>query len=142
MGAWMKLGTKIARSKRSVRGQTVLDEGGLEFALLAMSKDGGCGSSLERGLLVVVYMSIIVTSEHDWELETRGMAGGPQFTSTMPQIGVVKALLPLMCGRVGADVGGANNWKHFRSSWICCKVDANHALSGYTTPCWHRSRAH
>ena len=81
-----------------------------------MPEDGGRGLSLERGLLVVVYMSIIVASEHDWELETRGMAGGPQFVLTVPRTGIVKALLLLTCGRVGADVGGANNWKRFRSS--------------------------
>ena len=142
MGARMKLGTKVARLKRSIGGRIAPDEGGLKFALLAMPKDGGCGSSLERGLLVVVYMLIIVASEHDWELETRGIAGGPQFASTVPWIGVVEALLPLTCRRVGANINSANDWKRFRSSWICCKVDANHASSGCATPCWHRSRAY
>ena len=107
-----------------------------------MPEDGGCGSSLERGLLAVVHMSTIVALEHDWELETRGIAGGPQFALTMLRMGVVKALLLLTCGCVGVDVGGANNWKHFRSSWICCKVDADYVLSGCATLCWHRSRAY
>ena len=64
----------------------------------------------------MVHMSTIVALEHDWELETRGMAGGPQFASTVPRTGVVEALLSLTCGRAGADIGGANNWKRFRSS--------------------------
>ena len=118
------------------------DEGGLEFVPLVMPEDGGRGSSLERGLSAVVHMSIIVALEHDWELETRGMAGGPHFASIVPWIGVVEVLVPLMCGRVGGDVGGVNDWKRFRSSWICCKVDGDHASSGCATPCWHRSRAH
>ena len=65
MGARMKLDTKVARLKRSVGGQTVLDEGGLEFALLAMPENGGRGLSLERELLAVVYMLTIVASEHN-----------------------------------------------------------------------------
>ena len=63
--ARMKLGTKVAGSKRSVGGQTAPDEGGLEFAPLAMPKDGGRESSLEQGLSAVVHMSTIVASEHD-----------------------------------------------------------------------------
>ena len=65
MGARIKLGTKIARLKRSVRGRTALDEDGLEFAPLAMPEDGERGLSLERELLAVVYISIIVASEHN-----------------------------------------------------------------------------
>ena len=55
----------MARLKRSIRGRIALDEGGLEFTLLAMPEDGGRGSLLERGLLAVVHMLIIVASEHD-----------------------------------------------------------------------------
>ena len=57
----------------------------------------------------MVYMSTIVASEHNWELETRGMAGGPQFALTMLRIGVVKTLLPLMCRRADTDISGAND---------------------------------
>ena len=55
----------MAGLKRSIGGQTAPDKGGLEFAPLAMPKDGGHGLSLERGLLTVVHMSTIVASEHD-----------------------------------------------------------------------------
>ena len=105
----MKLGTKIARSKRSIGGRIAPDEGRLEFAPLAMPEDGGRGLSLERELSAVVHISIIVASEHDWELETRGIAGRPQFVSTVPRTGVVEALLPLICRRAGADISGAND---------------------------------
>ena len=61
----MKLDTKVARLKRSIRGQTVLDEDRLKFALLAIPKDGGYRLLLEQELLIVVYMSIIITLEHN-----------------------------------------------------------------------------
>ena len=61
----MKLGTKIARLKRSIGSRTALDEDGLEFVLLVMPENGGRGLSLERGLSTVIYMLIIVALEHD-----------------------------------------------------------------------------
>lgn len=112
----MKLGTKVAGSKGSVGGRTAPDEGGLEFAPLAMPEVGGRRSSLQRGLLAVVHVSTIVASEHEWELETGGVAGEPQFASTVPWTGVVEVLLPLTSGRAGDDVGGASDWKRSRSS--------------------------
>ena len=65
MGAQIKLGTKVARLKRSIRGRIAPDEDGLEFVSLAISKDDRRGLSLERELLAVIYILIIVALEYD-----------------------------------------------------------------------------